>query len=364
MLRKIDIQDVIEIFLRYTIHEIKEEKEVPNINFHFQKDGYLLFFKMLNTWKDNTNHNYYDDIVFLMQHSKDDCITLNIHNSMQFFNYLKDIINETIRVSYQYGDNVNPYVTATYLLRRIWLRLGINDIENMQEFLAKQLSFIQNRTFDTLDDKRVNTFKDYDVLMRTKVNDLWDETTRRMVFTLQKDNDIYELPHILYDIDGNTTCYIYGVQSSQNEKSKKIVRALYTLNKGILNPCVHPSKVCALLLFMAELEKVNINKIIVPSMQVLSYHYHELLSIEAKKNYQEILEEYALNPDDSYLKNRCEYIKNWYLHVYEKEDKISYLKTEELLYLVYRLLEHKDNMEITNEINLQGDSLNIKIKKY
>ena len=97
-------------------------------------------------------------------------------------------------------------------------------------------------------------------------------------------------------------------------------------------------------------------------MQVLSYHYHELLSEEAKKNYDEIKSQLESHPDNIDIKNRYKYLKNWYEHVYQKQDKISYLKTEELIYLVYRVTEHNPDIEITNDINLQGDSLNIKLR--
>lgn len=281
---------------------------------------------------------------------------------MYFFKYLTDIINETINLFNEYDDSVIPRETAIYLLRRIWLRMGINDISNISNFLKKQLQFVKNRVLDCHELKKVGVFEGYDVFVKTIVNELWDETTRSMVFTIQNNNEIYELPHVLYDIDDDKICYIYGVQSSQNEKNKHIERKLYQLNKGIDNPDVHPSKVCSLLLFINELKKKNIKNIIIPSMQVLSFDYHKLLSKEAKKNYEEVIRKKDENPNDIYLKNRYEYLKNWYNRVYKKQDIISYLKTEELIYLVYRITEHDSNIEIINELNYQGDSLNIKIK--
>jgi hypothetical protein len=183
-----------------------------------------------------------------------------------------------------------------------------------------------------------------------------------MVFTLKNDEEEYELPHVLYDINDKGICYIYAVQSSKKTKNKHIERKIYSLNKGIKNPNVHPSKVYSLLLFIEQLKSKNIKKIIVPGMQVFSYHYHELLNIETKRNLEEIKEILNMYPDDDYAKNRYRYMQNWYDHVYQKQDLISYLKTEELIYLIYRIIEHDPSIELLNEINIQDDSLNIRLR--
>jgi len=360
MQNKLELKDVVEIFLSYSIHEIKKEKEIPNLNFIFKKDGYELFKKIVDESNNSLHHAEQADIDFLSKHSADDCLSIQVNDSLNFFEKLTNIINETIELFKSYGDSVNPREAAIYLLRRIWLRIGINDIENIDNFLKNQLQFVKNRTFDHEELSRVGAFQDCDLFMKTKANELWDETTRSMIFTLKNVKGEYELPHILYDINDEGICYIYGVQSSQTEKSKSIERKLYSLNKNIENPNVHPSKVCALLFFIEQLKSKKISKVVVPSMQVLSYHYHELLSLESKKNYDEIKKQ-ANETDDIYVKNRYEYLKNWYEHVYQKQDKISYLKIEELINLIYRITEHTD-VEITNEVGIQGDSLNFKIK--
>lgn len=347
MKKELLLEDVINIFFKYTIYDLKEEIETPNINFVFKEKLDKLTYQKHLDYLINNN----------------ECLYVEINDNITFFKYLADIINETIKLFKEYEQNVDIDETARYLLRRIWLRMGINDLIDINSFLKKQLEFLKNRTLDNQESQKIIYFNDYPVFMKTKVNDLWDETTRRMIFTIINNEEVYELPHILYDIDDNNTCYIYGIQSSQNEKNKHIGRKLYKLNKSIDNPNVHPSKVCATLLFINILKNNGISNIIIPSLQVLSYHYHELLSIESKKYYEEIIKECKDNPNDIYLKNRLEYLKNWYLHVYEKQDKISYLKTEELIYLMYRLLEHDSDIAIVNEINIQGDYLQIKIKK-
>jgi len=198
--------------------------------------------------------------------------------------------------------------------------------------------------------------------MKSEVNPTWDETTRSMIFTIEKNNYTYELPHILYDIDDKGVCYIYAVQSSKKKRDKTIERELYKLNKNIENPNVHPSKVCAMLLFINELKKKGILKVRIPSMQVLSYRYHELLSEKAKKDLEKAKTEFERFPNDDYVQENYEFAKQWFDATHEKQDKISYLKTVELMNLAYRILEHDQSIEIINEVNVQGDCLDIKIR--
>ena len=62
------------------------------------------------------------------------------------------------------------------------------------------------------------------------------------------------------------------------------------------------------------------------------------------------------------FKKKYERIKKWYNRVYNKEDLISYLKTEELFNLMYRITMYNPNIEIMNEVIIQGDCLKMRIK--
>jgi len=366
VLKSVELREMVELFAQCTIYEIKSEEEVPNINFIFGKDGFELFEDVMNNphvlkgfWSPNIDQK---DIDFIHNRSNDDCLTLSINDSNLFFKYLTDINNSLIELYDYYGVDSSPRYSAMNLMRRIWLRMGVVDTQNVEEFLNKQLQFVNNRTLDTRSPVKVGTFYDYDVFMNTMVNRTYDETTRLMTFTIMNDKDEYVLPSILYDIDDNGTCYIYGVQNKGTVKSKAIERKLYKLNKGIENPNVHPGKVCAIMLFIQELRKKGITKVVVPGIQVLSYRYHELLSRNVEKELENIIGKIADWPNRKSLRERYNYMKEWYDKVYEKQDFISFLKTEELFNLINRLTEQDPSIEITNELNLQGDSINLKIQ--
>lgn len=367
ILEKIEFRELVELFLTRSIYEIKSENETPNINFKFGEDGFILFKNIVDIpyvkegyWTPNAEDK---DINFIhSNNNNDDVPTIYINDSTNFFEYLTNIINSLIELNSEYGMTLSSRNIAMHVLRRIWLRMGIEDVANIESFLEKQLQFTRNRLLDTYGKEKIISFNDYEILMRSEVNQTWDETTRSMIFTMKKDDDTYELPHILYDIDDDGVCYIYAVQSSRRNKNKSIERELYKINKNIDNPNVHPSKVYSMLLFINELKKKKISKIRVPSMQILSYRYHELLSEKAKKDLEKAIKSLEKYPEDERIQREYEYTKEWYNHVYGKQDKISHLKTTELINLIYRITEHDQNIEVINDVNIQGDYLGIKIK--
>lgn len=360
MVRQLIQDEVVAVFLNYTIRQIKKEEEIPNINFVFKEKDYEIFDKAIKRNLLYIPGVSKKDIDYLKKHSSDNCLSININNGELFFKNLTELINKTIELFNEYGDYFMLLESVEYLMRRIWLRMGINDIENVEQFLEKQVEFTSNRTLDNQKLKTIKTSDNHEIKMKTILNELWDETTRRMVFTITNGKEYYDLPTILYDIDNEGTCYIYGVQNEKGEKNKKIERTLYKLNKGIENPNVHPGKVYALLLFIEQLKEKNITNIKVPSLQILSYPYHEIISEGTKETYKKIKKEYEERPD-AYNKNRYFGYKEWYDHAYNKQDKISYLKTEELINLFYRILEHDSDLEILNEVGIQGDSILLKI---
>ncbi len=349
------VRDTIEMFLEYTISDIKKEIDTPNMNFQFGKDGWDLFLSLVG----DANFKRYRigkrELALLKRSTNKKCITIKVDDAKDFFEKLTAIIDETQELFQEYGPSFIEEALTRFLLRRIWLRLGVNDAQNVSGFLKNQLEFLRNRAFDTIEPKKVGTFEDCSITMRTKPGELWDESTRRMIFKLENEKGSHELPQILYDVNNEGVCFIYGVQTNPKATiNKSIERKLYRLNAGIEELNVHPNKVLALLLFFEQLRSKNIKKVVVPGLQVLSYRYHELLSKRAKKALAEC------------EKNGCskwdyEYIKENYDRVYGKKDKISYLKTEELVNLIYRLTKHDPSIEITNELFLQDDSVHIKI---
>lgn len=367
-MKKIEFKETIELFVERVIYEIKSGRDVPNINFNFGKDG----LEFLNDVKNNPHklEGYWtpdisDDNIEKVMTQDDGVLTIDIPDAARFFNLLTDVINASLELESKYTDRPSERSYAMYLMRRIWLRMGIEDFVNVERFLERQLEFLKNHTLDNYDYSVVDLFGDYKVKMKTISNPTWDESTRSMIFSITDEKaEDYELPHILYDIDKDNNCYIYGVQSAKyNHNSKKIERKLYKINKGIENPNVHPSRVYSLIYFFKELEKKGITTIVVPSMQVLNYEYHQIMGDRAKDDVVRIGNLMSTMPSVASLEREYETAVNWYKKVYGREDTISRLKTEDLFNLMYRMEEQDPDINVVNDVNIQGDYLKLKIKR-
>ena len=112
-----------------------------------------------------------------------------------------------------------------------------------------------------------------------------------------------------------------GLKKRLTELNDGLIR----LNRNITNPNVHPGKVYSIILFINELKKKGITKVKIPSMQVLSYEYHKILSKQVYENLQKI--ENDLKQENNDITNEeYDYVLKMYNNMYKKEDKISYLK--------------------------------------
>ena len=372
MNNRVTFEETVELFVNNTIYEIMSETEVPRVNIIFNKEAYKLFYHIMENpfkkegyWTPNIKH---EDIKKIEELSHGDYPTIYVKDHIKFFEYLMEITNSLINLYNEYGEQKSPRALLIQVMRRIWLRMGINDFNNVEKFLSNELEAIKNNLFDDYRfETKIDEFYSYEVKAKTVVNRTWDESNRSMSFKIYDEFSYHSLPHILYDIIDDT-CYIYAVQNDYyRERISKIERLLYKLNKGVENPNVHPSQVYSMKLFINMLKQNGITNIKVPTLQVLSYRYHELLSKNEKEKFPKkwdklILEElrYLSGHRLEYKKKEYENDIKWYSHVVDKEDTISKLKTENLINLIYRVVEEDDSLNLINDIDID-DTLNIKI---
>ena len=359
--RALGITDVKSIFLTKSYPNIKTGKIVPNINLIFDDDylpvlesavGTVCPVKVNDKYKKTT----YDDIKFYTTSTKseDGVIDIHIKDTSLFFSQIYHLAQSLSRVWSFYDKPLPDFNAAHWVMTHIWLRMGPYDIENVHEFLKKQQEFINDNRLDTYREySRQQTFMGYKCRYKTELNNLWYETNKRVVFMLEDGINKHQLPSIHYGIDRDNVCYIYAIQTFTGPKDKKIGRSLYKLNEGIDNPNIHPNKMAALLLFIRLIKYKGIKKVVVPSLQVLSYPLHEIFGENAKERLPECKE------------GTVEYnqLKARYEEDYGKQDKISSLKIEDLLNAVYRLPLQDDDITILNEVGFQGDSVLIKVEE-
>lgn len=350
-------REIIELFVNRTIFEMQKTKEIPKINFIFDKQGLLLIdsvkkrpFKKQGFWTPDISD---EDIKLLLSQNKIDENSYNIavHDANLFFTLLTDIVNEQVKLENEYYGFNNARYKALLILRRIWLRMSNDDFYNIEKFLLMQKDFISNREFDTYNHyEKLTNFLSNDIYYMVSTQETYYETSRVIRFYAKNGKEINDLSNILYDIreeNGEKVCYIYAIQKPKISKnSKKIERNLYKINalSNDHKSSVHPNISVALLLFVEMLKSHEIDHIKVPLYQTLSYDYHKLLSKSVRDSFsnkwtKEKLEEMEKYKDSEYsflkkeyisLKRRYDEDKEWYERVVDKEDFISMAKTNGL----------------------------------
>ncbi len=273
---------------------------------------------------------------------------------------------------------------ASSLLRSIWLRMGPSDMENVESFLKRQISFIENDYLLPTSQKELYQIGNIYVSYYNHGNQNYFETNRHIRILLKRkigemagfypDSKInlyenYFLPAVHYGLtkeDDEKTCYIYGVQQLDEREQDPIVKNIIQEERRRLrNKYVSPDFIIALKIFVDILREKGITTIKIPLMQVFNYEYHQNMG----NMYHEKLK--SISPErinDLELMNAPEYaiadyenIKKQHARFYEKEDAISANKTERFLFAIYLMAEKYENIEILTEPFVESDILICKI---
>ena len=377
----LDFKEAVTLFLDRTLSDFKYEYEVPAVNVLFPDSA----FKLFEYIKEHPFEKegwlippiYPEDIKRAQKEnqSNPNLPTIVVKNPVKFFELLTDITNAWFDQKNKYWGASSPRALFIRDIKRLFLRMSPSDLTNIEKFLELQLSFLKSTTFDEYIKKNVviGEYEGYQLFASKEENSSWCETNDKMSFYLKGENDeFHTLPSVYFattEENGQTICYIYAIQNERRRHtSKKAQRKLYKLNSGIENPDVNPGSVLVLKTFIDLLHQKGITDIRVPSLQVLSYSYHELLSEKTKKdfakNYSPERLEYINNLLE-YERERAleeyEWQKVWYSHIVDKQDFISEAKTEGLFKIFYRVSEQFGNIAILNTPFLEDENLNIKI---
>jgi len=367
----------LKYFISNTIYEINNEYNMSFIKFVFKEEDLNIVVSKLdmdnyriqrgiNILKDNINE-YYNNF-------NDDIMYINIDDCYKFFNLLSRIYK---RVESKF-DKENP----KDLIRSIWLRMGVDDVDHVNQFLEKQLNFLYG---DRLFNGTYKVFKNYDnykLVYYDGINDDCFETNNYLELSLiNKDYDNngaerekYSFPVVHYAINyenGNPVCYVYGIQRlDYQRKDADVKTVLNSHKKKLRNGCVSPEFVLTLKLFIDVIESHGVTDIKVPLLQVYNYQYHEYLSKAIERSFAD----YTAEDIEKYEKmdQECDYnlsVLN-YIHVkqafdrfVDKEDVISKNKTERLIDTFMIMEEKYHNINFLNEPFIEGDTLLIKINK-
>lgn len=328
------VDDVIKIFFEKTLPNLKMSINYPNFNIIFNKNDYQKLWKIKKQFSLDDDFFYY---ISIKRNNNIDLPTMYIKDIEKFFIYLTKIVERKKLESIFMYDEINN------ILESIWLRMGICDFNNVERFLEQQYKFLLGNNLDKYktSSKRVQLDDRWDVIVEVYNNPHGFETNQSLSFTLlTDDNECHKLSNVHYEIKDNE-CYLYGIQNIKpTVNSKKVERVLYKYNKEYEKEGIHPNQFYTFVLFIKLLKKEGIDKIYISTLQVLNYNYHNLISNKIKKF------------DDI----------NKYKNFVDKEDLISYLKTEKLLNLIYQYMEYDNKIQLLNDIDNQEGYLMLKIK--
>lgn len=176
--------------------------------------------------------------------------TLIIKDKEEFFKLLRKYLKlelEKNRKIPKFYKNIS-HNKIKWLMAYLFVNATCSDFSNPNEYIRREISFLEDNTFDYLDDGidiDMECFSDSKLRIKHEVSSTSMETPNKINLSLIKNIDNkeveYNLPSIYYGID-NDTCYIYGIlspkpkkniSSEENKYDKKINRILYKLNSGI-----------------------------------------------------------------------------------------------------------------------------------
>ena len=180
-----------------------------------------------------------------------------------------------------------------------------------------------------------------------------------------------EFPSIHFGIskeNGEAISYIYGIQSISNIKDNEIKDSLQSIRKNLRNKYVSADFIISLGLFLDYLYDIGIKKIEIPVLQVFNYPYHEILSTNISDSFNSYTDSDIEEIESLYENgNRSDRVED-YMHTKKmvsrfvnKQDSISYNKTERLIYTLYELINRYDSVELVSDAYGQSDNMIIEL---
>ena len=372
------MDNIRKTFLTKTIPSfLSWEVDMPYIKFLFDLDTLKTFEDYLDKddfeYSDGLNSIRYLTQIYQEAKTDKEQIYIPVHDSKRFFELLEELLQSyTLKQGHSLLYHYN-------FLRSIWLRMGVNDINDVEGFLERQIQFIKaEKAFPVS-----NTVKKYDngdaLTYYVEENEDWFETNKNIVFSIRRSSEsilkegfTYDFPAIhfaLGKVDGKVTCFIYGVQTFDRLcHDNGIKNDLQPIRKSLRNKNVSADFIIALSLFLDYMYSQGVTNIEVPTLQVFNYTYHEHLS----KNIYDSFSGYT-ESDIEEIKElmECGVFSDKvtdYLHTkkmvgrfVDKEDSISYSKSERFINLFYELMNINPNIELLSEPFGQSENMNLKL---
>ena len=287
--------------------------------------------------------------------------TLNISDKYEF-NYLLTKYTD-LAIDFYPRDYFSYYGTDPLkkerekiktILSLLFANATYEDFNDPCTFLKRRIDYIENSKENKVDLGYSDTLN-ADVSCYIEKDTIFNETPYRFCMTAEDDvDDYYYFPCLKFGISDNKA-YVYAIQrDDENENSRKVSRSLYKVGEGFdpktdnfdvfdegnLND-VTPSFLVILDAFVAYLNTIGVDEIVVPSFLVERWNAKEI-SYERRLNANAIDEEKLKKLEEQHI-------------------KIQKNLTEKLLRTFLRLDHHYPGVEISSLPMENDSSLRIKV---
>lgn len=311
-----------------------------------------------------------------------DDVFIQVHDSDQFFEFLQELINLYSKRSR------SALLNPVNFIRSIWLRMGTEDVKNVELFLRKQIAFMKNERVLS-DYEEFAQLNDCDILTyRINENRDWFETNKNIVFSIHRSNltsgDLsleelldmksqdYKFPAIHFALVSENNlpkCYLYGIQQlDYGEKDDEIKEYIQPIRKGLRNKHVSSDILIALSLFFDFLYKRGLKDVVIPTMQVFNYPFHEQLSDQYHSVLDKYTEEEKQKMEERYNNgDRSDDVLEYMDRIrsskkyMDRQDDISYNKSERLIYAIMELCERYPVLNVVSYPFVESEDMHIRI---
>ncbi len=296
--------------------------------------------------------------------------TIVVKNYKEFFELLSKVYELDVNKYIEHEQSSYRAYRMANLFRDLWVRTSEMDYVDINRFLSREIEMYQNDIFSEYNDEYYlgdyNSDEDIALTCHNKISATWDECPYQMIFGLQskrsKDDwstayftsfPDYELPKVRYGIyeeNGKLICRIGSIQKDilNDVEDSRVTKIAKRMRYKLYNDeGIEPNKMISLFLFICLLKSKGINKIEIPPMYPLDYDYHLMRSKFLANDLYENWTPYRIECEPS----RFEETKRYFLENFEQEDKISKIKTEDLINTALKTTSYIETSEVLDYDN-------------
>lgn len=386
-------ENVTREFITNTLYKILFSDEFPNFRFDFRENEAIEFIE--KTLQDYRNEFKDESLVKELQEKHERILqrirekssnnttqpVMIVSNYKKFFELLRQFYEKDIELFFE-RTNLSgfPVYEKDNCFEQIWLRCTVEDFNDPEMFLSKQVQMINDKTFDEYDEEtylgKLEFLNDNIICIKNGIARTWDENSREMIITIYdkkyyNNTEVWDRPHCtlpvirygIYEKEGKKICSIGSIQNrrkslvdknsyDKQDINKKVERKKYKVNSEVPEEYieeVEPKSILALSLFIDILNKEGITDIEIPCIYVLDYEYHEKMSKKLLETFNKEWTESRKASSPLLYKEEANYLKQ----NYNKQDLISKIKTERMIKKFERILYHYSNGTIKS---YPGDS--------